>query len=342
MDRENINDLCKEFINRMNYTILFNSTNKVNHINKIVYLCDNKDTITILKAILKIVFWNTPINVYLYFIKHFEKYNTKAFTTRALAVHLYNLLLEYDDSFIDYNYNNINIRNFENDVTNLKLDPYVVLIKKVFNESDSWFGIYKNNTPRVIANKFYDNDIVRKICNKYNGCLAGTVGLSYFGSIYRNKLDNVTLVIETNVLGNIINDTLNEYFSDKTNKAERESIVTDYIINEFKTNALYKALIKLDNTITIEQCDVNLFMVYGPNVRCSITITNQKIKYNLIFVSELNRKYDSNVNIYIQNIADIICCKQLRNSDRDYRDLIDFKLYNNNVIHNDKRCEELI
>ena len=200
------------------------------------------------KAILKIVFWNTPINVYLYFIKHFEKYNTKAFTTRALAVHLYNLLLEYDDSFIDYNYNNIDIRNFENDITNLKLDPYVVLIKKVFNESDSWFGIYKNNTPRVIANKFYDNDIVRKICNKYNGCLAGTVGLSYFGSIYRNKLDNVTLAIETSVLGNIINDTLNEYFSGKTNKAERESIVTDYIINEFKTTALYKALIKLDKT----------------------------------------------------------------------------------------------
>lgn len=344
MDTDRVREYCLDFINRLNYIIIYGSINSVNHINKIIYMKDKGDNSVLIRAVTAILFFNTPVCFLTFFKNKFEKEFKESFAKYKFSCILSDKLHEINN--ITKAYINTNIYSafhlFHNDNIKLDKDIYNCLLGKMFNKDDNWFG--NNIEDKSIVKwipSYYTNKIVKLICDKYEGCITGSVALSYYGEVYRDKVKDIDLAINTKYLEKDINDIIDNQIHNKV--IGKETIqIEEKLKDLFKQTALCKDILELIPNVYIKNISIDRVFEYDNYVRCNVILKGNSGYYDLMFKTNINRHYDINKDIYIQELPDIIYFKRVLNRPKDFRDLINFKLFNRNIIYKDKRCEEVI
>lgn len=320
-----------KFITKLNYSIVCGKPPKVDHINKIVYLEDNKDTVSVVRAISAILFWNTPKSLYNFFNKAYNADFGHDITNTRFGDYLYNTI-NYMTNFNSINRDKdiyihfhpwIN-RSLSEDLLLATID----LINKMFDDDDNYFYSRPKIPPISITEYSIDKNLLDYLCGKFGACITGSIALACYGSVYRNNVHDVDFLVPTTHLTDEINDILNDEIEHNKIVGKRRIEVESKVKLLFQETSIYKGLTKLYKDVHLVNCFIDRVSDYDEYVKCTFTFITDNHEYDLIFKTEINKTYNPHFNCYIQDIGDILYSKTLLGRPKDYRDLIDFKPYN--------------
>ena len=345
MTDKEIYELGYKFIDKLNYRFVYGRDYKVDHINKIVYGENLNSSIAVLEACVAILFWNTPICFRNFFKEAYLKETKEEIDIYNFTYYLYKVLKDITELHT-YNRNKdiytlfhpwIN-RNLVNNLYNASS----ILISKMFDDEDNYFRKETNSNPYVVNANSLDRKLIDCICDSFNGCITGSLALSCYGTIYRDSFHDVDFLVSTEHLTDEINQILDYEIEHNKIVSKRRIEVENKVKTLFECTNIVQALKNLYNDIQIKGCFIDRVSEYDEYVKCTFILLIDGKEYDLIFKSDICRRFMQSLDTFVQDVGDILYSKTLLGRPKDYRDLINFKPYNYDVTVQNSKCITLL
>ena len=331
MTDKEICELGYKFIDKLNYRFVYEQTYRVDHINKIVCIANTKSTRAIFEACVAILFWNTPICFRNFFKEAYPRKTQEDISVYDFADYLIYVLkciteLNYchrNKDFYTLFHPWIN-RNLVNNLYNAS----VILVSKMFDDEDNYFRKENNSNPYIIDVENLDRKLIDCICNDFGGCITGSLALSCYGTIYRESFHDIDFLVSTEHLTNEINQILDYEIEHNKIVGKRRIEVENKVKTLFECTNIVHALKNLYNDVQIKGCFIDRVSEYDEYVKCTFILIIDGKEYDLIFKSDICRRFMQSLDTFVQDVGDILYSKTLLGRPKDYRDLINFKPYN--------------
>ena len=110
----------------------------------------------------------------------------------------------------------------------------------------------------------------------------------------------------------------------------------------FERTNIFQTLKNLYNNVQIKACSIDRVSEYDEYVKCTFILLIDEKEYDLIFKSDICRRFIQSLDIFVQDVGDILYSKTLLGRPKDYRDLINFKPYNYDVAFQNSKCITLL
>lgn len=224
-----------------------------------------------------------------------------------------------------------------------------MFIEKLLDDNDDYFNI--NHEQKLIS----QDDITKvieeespflEIIMNYDGALAGSVALAHYGSIYRDTIHDIDVILPITALSKeliqLIDETSQIQIMNKE-KRDKEKIVPKL----FKQTDLYKELYDLCNgLILIKDFNIDQISEYDKVARGVIILTIEEKDYDLIFRETVNTTEFTNsktgFSYNCQSLIDSFDTKRLLGRPKDFQDLINFVPYDRNITYNDTKMIDIL
>ena len=342
MTDKEICELGYKFIDKLNYKFVYEQTYRVDHINKIVCIANTKSIRAIFEACVAILFWNTPICFRNFFKEAYPRKTQEDISVYDFADYLIYVLkciteLNYchrNKDFYTLFHPWIN-RNLVNNLYNAS----VILVSKMFDDEDNYFRKENNSNPYIIDVENLDRKLIDCICNDFGGCITGSLALSCYGTVYRDSFHDIDFLVSTEHLTNEINKILDYEIEHNKIVGKRRIEVENKVKTLFECTNIVQALKNLYNDVQIKGCFIDRVSEYDEYVKCTFILLIEGKEYDLIFKSDICRRFMQSLNTFVQDVGDILYSKTLLGRPKDYRDLINFKPYNTyDVTFRNSKC----
>ena len=345
MTNKEICELGYKFIDKLNYRFVYGQDYKVDHINKIVYGENPNSSLAVLEACVAILFWNTPICFRNFFKEAYLKETKKEIDVYNFTYYLYKVLKDITELHT-YNRNKdiytlfhpwIN-RNLVNNLYNASS----ILISKMFDDEDNYFRKENNSNPYVVNANSLDRKLIKCISIDFGGCITGSLALSCYGTVYRESFHDIDFLVSTEYLTDEINQILDYEIEHNKIVGKRRIEVENKVKTLFECTNIVQALKNLYNDVQIKACFIDRVSEYDEYVKCTFILLIDGKEYDLIFKSDICRRFMQYLDTFVQDVGDILYSKTLLGRPKDYRDLINFKPYNYDVTFQNSKCITLL
>ena len=345
MINKEICELGYKFIDKLNYRFIYGQDYKVDHINKIVYGENPNSSLAVLEACVAILFWNTPICFRNFFKEAYLKETKEEIDIYNFTYYLYKVLKDITELHT-YNRNKdiytlfhpwIN-RNLVNNLYNASS----ILISKMFDDEDNYFRKENNSNPYVVNANSLDRKLINCICDDLGGWITGSLALSCYGTVYRESFHDIDFLVSTEHLTDEINQILDYEIEHNKIVSKRRIEVENKVKTLFECTNIVQALKNLYNDIQIKGCFIDRVSEYDEYVKCTFILLIDGKEYDLIFKSDICRRFMQSLDTFVQDVGDILYSKTLLGRPKDYRDLINFKPYNYDVTFQNSKCITLL
>lgn len=342
MTDKEICELGYKFIDKLNYKFVDEQTCRVDHINKIVCVENPNSSLFVFEACVAILFWNTPICFRNFFKEAYLKETQEDINIYNFADYLVRILKDITELYT-YNRNKdiytlfhpwIN-RNLVNDLYNAS----IILISKMFDDEDNYFRKDNNNNPYIVIDvDSLDRKLIDCICDNFNGCITGSLALSCYGTVYRDSFHDIDFLVSTEHLTDEMNQILDYEIEHNKIVGKRRIEVENKVKTLFEYTNIVQALKNLYNDVQIKGCFIDRVSEYDEYVKCTFILLIDGKEYDLIFKSDIYRRFIEPLNTFVQEIGDILYSKTLLGRPKDYKDLINFKPYNYDIAFQNSKC----
>ena len=342
MTDKEICELGYKFIDKLNYKFVYEQTYRVDHINKIVCIANTKSTRAIFEACVAILFWNTPICFRNFFKEAYPRETQKDISVYDFADYLIYVLKCITE--LHHCYRNKDFYTLFNPWINRNLvnnlyNASVILVSKMFDDKDNYFRKENNSNPYVVDVNSLDRKLIECICNDFRGCITGSLALSCYGTVYRESFHDIDFLVSTEHLTNKINKILDYEIEHNKIVGKRRIKVENKVKTLFECTNIVQALKNLYNDVQIKGCFIDRVSEYDEYVKCTFVLLIDGKEYDLIFKSDICRRFMKSLDTFIQDVGDILYSKTLLGRPKDYRDLINFKPYNTyDVTFRNSKC----
>ena len=345
MTNKEIYKLGYKFIDKLNYKFIYGQDYKVDHINKIVYGENPNSSLAVLEVCVAILFWNTPICFRNFFKEAYLKETKEEIDVYNFTYYLYKVLKDITELHT-YNRNKdiytlfhpwIN-RNLINNLYNAS----IVLVSKMFDDEDNYFRKENNSNPYIVDVNSLDRKLINCISIDFGGCITGSFALSCYGTVYRESFHDIDFLVSTEHLTDEINQILDYEIEHNKIVGKRRIEVENKVKTLFECTNIVQALKNLYNDVQIKACFIDRVSEYDEYVKCTFILLIDGKEYDLIFKSDICRRFMQSFDIFVQDVGDILYSKTLLGRPKDYRDLINFKPYNYDVTFQNSKCITLL
>lgn len=329
MTDKEILDIGDKFIAKMNYRWIYNQLPRVDNTNKIVCVENPNNQYDLYAAVSAILFWNTPKCLYNFFNQAYKEEFDEELTNYNFGKYLVDCLKGIDK--LCSCYRNKDIYNLFHPWVNRTLvhdlhNACVILLSKMFDDEDNYFIKYKETYNAIDVTKLdIDRTLVDLICLNYNGCLTGSIAMASFGTIYRDDIHDVDFIVSTEHLSNEINKLLDDEIEHNKIVGKRRIEVENNVKELFTKTIIYQDIKHKYCEVRIKDCSIDRVTDYDEFVKCTFILIIDGKEYDLIFKSDVHRRFKSNINTFVQDIRDMVYSKTLLGRPKDYADLINFK-----------------
>ena len=341
MTNKEICELGYKFIDKLNYRFVDEQACRVDHINKIVCVENPNSSLFVFEACVAILFWNTPICFRNFFKEAYLKETQEDINIYNFADYLVCVLKNITE--LHHCHRNKDIytlfhpwinRNLVNDL----YDASVILISKMFDDDDNYFRKENNNNSYVINVDSLNRKLIDCICDNFSGCITGSLALSCYGTIYRDSFHDIDFLVSTEYLTDEMNQILDYEIEHNKIVGKRRIEVENKIKILFEYTNIVQELKNLYNDVQIKGCFIDRVSEYDEYVKCTFILLIDGKEYDLIFKSDIYRRFIEQLNTFVQEIGDILYSKTLLGRPKDYRDLINFKPYNYDIAFQNSKC----
>ena len=341
MTTKEICELCYKFIDKLNYRFIYEQICRVDHINKIVCVENPNSTHAVLEACVDILFWNTPIC-----FRNFFKEAYLRETQEDINIYYFeNYLFRVLESITELNncHRNKDIytlfhpwinRNLVNNLYNAS----IIVVSKMFDDEDNYFRKENNSNPYVINAEILDRKLTECICDDFGGCITGSLALSCYGTVYRDSFHDIDFLVSTKHFTDEINQILDYEIEHNKIVGKRRIEVENKVKTLFEYTNIFQALKNLYNDVQIKACFIDRVSEYDEYVKCTFILLIDGKEYDLIFKSDICRRFMQSLDTFVQDVGDILYSKTLLGRPKDYRDLINFKPYNYDITFQNSKC----
>ena len=339
MTDKKICELGYKFIDKLNYKFIYKQRCRVDHINKIVCVENTHNSINVLAACLAILYWNTPICFCNFFKEAYLRETQEEINIYSFADYLVDVLENITE--LHHYHRNKDIYTLfhpwiNRDLVNDLYNASVILVSKMFDDEDNYFRKENDNNPYTIDVNSLDRKLIDCICNDFNGCITGSVAISYYGTIYRDSFHDIDFLVSTEHLTDEINQILDYEIEHNKIVGKRRIEVENKVKILFERTNIFKTLKSLYNNVQIKACSIDRVSEYDEYVKCTFILLIDGKEYDLIFKSDICRRFIEPLCIFVQEIGDIFYSKTLLGRPKDYKDLINFKPYDAVIFQNSK------
>lgn len=209
-----------------------------------------------------------------------------------------------------------------------------IFIEKLLDDNDDYFNV--DHEQKLVSQdditKIIEEELpFLKIIMNYGGALAGSVALAHYGSVYRDTIHDIDVILPITALSKeliqLIYETSQIQIMNKE-KRDKEKVVPKL----FKKTDLYKELYDLCNgLILIKDFNIDQISEYDKIAKGVIILTIEGKDYDLIFRETVNTKEFTNsktgFSYNCQSLIDSFATKRLLGRPKDFQDLINFKKY---------------
>lgn len=345
MTNKEICELGYKFIDKLNYRFVYKQGCRVDHINKIVCVENTNSTRAILEACVAILYWNTPICFRNFFKEAYLKETQEDINIYDFADYLVRILKSITELY--YCHRNKDIYTLfhpwiNRDLVNDLYNASVILVSKMFDDEDNYFRKENNSNLYTINVNNLDRKLIDYICNDFNGCITGSIALSCYGTIYRDSFHDIDFLISTKHLTDEMNQILDYEIEHNKIVGKRRIEVENKVKTLFERTNIFQTLKNLYNNVQIKACSIDRVSEYDEYVKCTFILLIDEKEYDLIFKSDICRRFIQSLDIFVQDVGDILYSKTLLGRPKDYRDLINFKPYNYDVAFQNSKCITLL
>lgn len=319
----------KGIIKRFNYGLALKSmspTNVVDHVNKVVYLTDVNDALLLSSALLNIVFWVSP-NCVKHFILDKSEFPVpnKVVRNRKLGHDLFMCLHKLVHTYNPCEYKKTPVGELLHQFNNPTLKYYEglgILASKLLDEEDCDYKarLVETNTVNGVPKEY--KHIYHIICDDHDACVSGSVGLSLYGRVYRDKIKDIDFSVNTRLLGKKLNAYLDEKVTSDL-KGKKRMDAEKEIRKLFEQTRLYKRIKDSEPDVTLTACVIDRCSEYDKS--CKMTVTFKRgddYEFDLIFRDTIEYEFENETKV--QEINALLTAKRQLGRQRDFRDLIDF------------------
>lgn len=342
MTDKEICELGYKFIDKLNYRFVYEQTYRVDHINKIVCIANQKSIRAIFEACVAILFWNTPICFRNFFKEAYPRETQEDISVYDFAdylIYVLKCIIELHHCHRNKDlytlFNPWINRNLVNNLYNAS----VILVSKMFDDEDNYFRKENNSNSYVIDVESLDRKLIDYICNNFGGCITGSLALSCYGTVYRDSFHDIDFLVSTEHLTDEINQILDYEIKHNKIVGKRRIEVENKVKTLFECTNIVQELKNLYNDVQIKGCFIDRVSEYDEYVKCTFILLIDEKEYDLIFKSDISRRFMQSLNTFVQDVGDILYSKTLLGRPKDYRDLINFKPYNTyDVTFRNSKC----
>lgn len=344
MTDKEICELGYKFIDKLNYRFVYEQVCRVDHINKIVCVENPKSTRAIFEACVAILFWNTPVCFRNFFKEAYLRETQEEINVYDFADYLIYVLKCIKE--LDHCNRNKDIytlfhpwinRNLVNNLYNAS----IILLSKMFDDEDNYFRKEDRNDFYIINKEELDRKIIDCICEEFGGCITGSLALACYGTIYRDSFHDIDFLVSTKHLTDEMNELLDYEIEHNKIVGKRRIEIENKIKDLFKYTNIFQTLTNLYKEVKIKDCSIDRVSEYDEFVKCTFILLIDGKEYDLIFKSDICGTFKPSLNTFVQEIGDILYSKTLLGRPKDYRDLINFKPFDNIIFQNYK-CIDLL
>ena len=331
MTDKEICELGYKFIDKLNYRFVYEQTYRVDHINKIVCIANTKSTRVIFEACVAILFWNTPICFRNFFKEAYPRETQEDISVYDFAnylIYVLKCITELHNCHRNKDFYTLFNPWINRNLVNNLYNASVILVSKMFDNEDNYFRKENNKNPYVINVENLDRKLIECICNDFGGCITGSLALSCYGTVYRESFHDIDFLVSTEHLTDEINQILDYEIEHNKIVGKRRIEVENKVKTLFECTNIVQALKNLYNDVKIKGCFIDRVSEYDEYVKCTFILLIDGKEYDLIFKSDICRKFKKSLNTFVQDVGDILYSKTLLGRPKDYRDLINFKPYN--------------
>lgn len=319
----------KNLIERFNYGIalkLMHPTDIVDHINKVVYISKNDDALLLSSALLNIVFWISP-NCVEHFIVDKSDFPVpnKSVRNRKLGQDLFMALHKIVHKHNPCKYKSSPVGELIHQFNHPELKYYKgldILASKLLDEEDCDYKIRLVETQKLNGLPKEYEHIYHVVCDDQDACISGSIGLSIYGRVYRDKVKDIDLSVNAKLLGKKLNTYLDENLTTDL-KGKKRLNAEKEIRKLFEQTRIYKRIKDSEPDVTLTACVIDRCSEYDRS--CKLTTTFKRgddYEFDLLFRDDINYEFENGLKV--QEINALIKAKRQLGRPRDFRDLIDF------------------
>ena len=345
MNDKEICELGYKFIDKLNYKFIYEQECRVDHINKIVCVENSNSSLFVLEACVAILFWNTPICFRNFFKEAYLRETQEDINIYNFADYLVRILKSITELPLYHRNKDIYTlfhpwinRNLVNNLYNAS----IILVSKMFDDEDNYFRKENNNISYTIDIDSLDRKLINCICDDFNGCITGSLALSCYGTVYRESFHDIDFLVSTEYLTDEINQILDYEIEHNKIVGKRRIEVENKVKTLFECTNIIQALKNLYNDVQIKACFIDRVSEYDEYVKCTFILLIDGKEYDLIFKSDIHRRFMQSLDTFVQDVGDVLYSKTLLGRPKDYRDLINFKPYNYDVTFQNSKCITLL
>ena len=345
MTNKEICELCYKFIDKLNYRFVYEQKYRVDHINKIVCVENPNSSLAVLEACVDILFWNTPICFRNFFKEAYIRETQEDIDIYNFADYLIRVLKNITE--LPHYHRNKDIYTLfhpwiNRDLVNNLYNASIILVSKMFDDEDNYFRKENNSNPYVVNANSLDRKLINCICIDFGGCITGSLALSCYGTVYRESFHDIDFLVSTEHLTDEINQILDYEIEHNKIVGKCRIEVENKVKTLFEYTNIVQALKNLYNDVQIKACFIDRVSEYDEYVKCTFILLIDGKEYDLIFKSDICRRFMQYLDTFVQDVGDILYSKTLLGRPKDYRDLINFKPYNYNAIFKNSKCITLL
>lgn len=345
MTDKEICELGYKFIDKLNYKFIYKQGCIVDHINKIVCVENTHNSIDVLAACLAILYWNTPICFRNFFKEAYLRETQEEINIYSFADYLVDVLENIIELPLYHRNKDIYTlfhpwinRNLVNNLCYAS----IILVSKMFDDEDNYFRKENNSNPYVVDVDSLDRKLIECICDDFSGCITGSLALSCYGTVYRESFHDIDFLVSTEHLTDEINQILDYEIEHNKIVGKRRIEVENKVKTLFECTNIVQALKNLYNDVQIKACFIDRVSEYDEYVKCTFILLIDGKEYDLIFKSDICRRFIQSLDTFVQDVGDILYSKTLLGRPKDYRDLINFKPYNYDITVQNSKCITLL
>lgn len=345
MTDKEICELGYKFIDKLNYRFVYEQECRVDHMNKIVCVENPNSSLFVLEACVAILFWNTPICFRNFFKEAYLRETQEDINIYNFANYLVRILKSITG--LPLYYRNKDFYTLfhpwiDRNLVNNLCYASIILVSKMFDDEDNYFKKENNVNPYVVDVNSLDRKLIECICNDFDGCITGSLALSCYGTVYRESFHDIDFLVSTEHLTNEINQILDYEIEHNKIVGKRRIEVENKVKTLFECTNIVQALKNLYNDVQIKACFIDRVSEYDEYVKCTFILLIDGKEYDLIFKSDICRRFMQSLDAFVQDVGDILYSKTLLGRPKDYRDLINFKPYNYDVTFQNSKCITLL
>jgi hypothetical protein len=334
MDNKHIIENCQKFIQRYGYTMkelvdCDYDIASIDYLNKHIFGNPNAEygefysPKAYIVLCLHLAFWHSPACVLNFFKTSFTEYhNVELFNIIDLGDDIYSILTD--------NYSPSNIYEHFDVYTTFK-KACRVLISKMFNEQDNWFGEdYVDNVMLVNYITLHEHNLLVRLCTNKGICVSGSLGMALCGTIYRSKIKDIDFVLSSDWLTSEINGIIDEEIDHNTVIGKHRVDIENLLCSKFNETRIYTLLKGITTKpVEVKKCCIDRCTVYDRTIKCCYIVSIDNKDYDFIVRDKLVTQTANcfNATINVQSVKDMIVTKKLLGRPKDYQDLKHYKLY---------------